>query len=229
MLGFGYFGGIMKCKRIVPGAKGAGICCLVILSMVMFSSHCWASPLTMHGAILKSIQNRAPHAEIRVQIQEGPLCQALADLEKKAQGLFKCPKSLDQIKVFSRTIKGSNWQSIVTQLLSDYNTIVLWKNDKELESIYLLGLSSGSGVGTHVARASLKDGGLLADISKLRTQWANAPLSEELFNHPGFQKIFKMAQINSPEDWLDQKKQRRVKQELRKLYKITQQKMKASR
>lgn len=232
MLGYGYFGGIMKCKRIAQGAKGAGICCLVILSMVMFSSHCWASPLTMHGAILKSIENRAPQEksrEIQVQIQEGTLCQALSDLEKKAQGLFKCPKSLNQIKVFPRTIRGSSWQSIVTQLLSDYNTVVLWKNDKELESIFLLGLSSGSGVGTHAARAPKRAGGFLVDISKLRTQWANAPLSEELFNHPGFQKIFKTAQINSPEDWLDQKKQRRVKRELRKLYKITQQKMKASR
>jgi hypothetical protein len=223
----------MKTKRIFRGAKGVRIHCLVILSLVMFSSHLWASPLTMHGPLLKSIENRAPKEqsrEIRVQIKEGTLCQALQDLEKKAQGYFKCPKSLDQIIVYSRTIRGSTWQSIVTQLLSDYNTIVLWKNEKELESIYLLGISSGYvAEETHAARAPQKDRGLLADISKLRTQWVNAPLSEELFNHPGFQKIFKTAQIKSPEDWMDQKKQRRVKRELRKLYKITQQKMKDSK
>lgn len=221
----------MKYKQIAQGAKGAGICYLVILSLVTFPSLCWASPLTMHGALLKNIENQAPKekpGEIQVTIREGTLCEALADLEKKAQGLFKCPKSLNQITVFARTIRGPNWQSIVTQLLSDYNTVVLWKNDKELESIYLLGLSSEYVPEETDEGPPKKIRDLLADISKLRTRWANAPLPEELFNHPDFQEIFKMSQINSPEDWKDPKKQRRAKRELRELYRATKRKMEAS-
>lgn len=220
----------MKGDSIIHWMKGAGIHCLVTFFLMIFSSHLWASPLLEQGPLLKIIQNLAPREnpkDIQVQIQEGTLCQALADLEKKAQGFFICPKGLDQIKVFPRTIMGSTWQSIVTQLLSDYNTIVLWKNDKELESIYLLGLSSGPVAGTHAARAPKKAGGFLAEITKLRTQWANAPLTKELFSHPGFQEIFKVAQIHSPEDWQDRKKQKRAKRELGKLYNITQLKMKA--
>ena len=222
----------MKGERIIHWTRRAGIHCMAILFLMMFSSHLWASPLWVQGPLLMGIQNLAPKdksKEIQVQIQEGTLCQVLADLEKKAQGFFKCPNGLDQFKVFPRTIQGSNWQSIVTQVLSDFNTIVLWKNEKEVESIYLLGLSSGPTAGTHAARAPNKAGGFQEDITKLRTQWANAPLSEELFSHPGFQEIFKTAQIHSPEDWQDRKKQKLAKRELGKLYKVTQQKMKASR
>jgi len=223
----------MKGERIIHWARTTIIFCLAVFSFITLPKEIWASSFPSNEVLSTGILIQSAgegSSEIQVRIQEGTLCQALADLEKKAQGHFKCPKSLDQIIVYSRTIRGSTWQSIVTQLLSDYNTIVLWKNEKELESIYLLGLSSGYGAEeTHAARAPQKDRGLLEDITKLRTQWANSPLSEELFNHPFFQQIFKTAQIKSPEDWMDQKKQRRAKRELRKLYKITQQKMKDSR
>jgi hypothetical protein len=222
----------MKRERVLHRVRGAVIICLAVFSFITFPTETWAHPFSANGilSIESLIQSAEGNSkEIQVSIQGGTLCQVLSDLEKKAQGFFKCPQPLDQIKVLPRTIQGSNWQSIVTQVLSDYNTIVLWKNENELESIYLLGFSSGSAAGTHAARAPKRAGGFLEVISKLRTQWANTPLSEELFNHPGFQEVFKMAQINSPEDWMDQKKQRRAKRELRQLYKTTQEKMKASK
>jgi hypothetical protein len=221
----------MKSKRFALKAKGTGRPCLVILLLVMLSSNLWASSVSVQTPTLQSIQNQTPQkksSEISVLIQGGTLCQTLDDLGEKALGPFKCPTSLNRIKVTPRTIRGSNWQSIVSQLLRKHNTIVLWKNETELESIYLLSLHSSAATGTRAARAPNKARGLLEDITKVRTQWVNAPLSKELFKNPRLQKVFKTAQINSPSDWLDPKKQRRAKQELRKLYKVTQQKMNGS-
>jgi hypothetical protein len=222
----------MKGERIIHRLKGAVIFCLAVFSLIIFPKVMWAHPFSANGilSIMNLIQSAEGNSkEIQVSIQAGTLCQVLSDLEKKAQGSFKCPQPLNQIKVLPRTIQGSNWQSIVTQLLSDYNTIVLWKNEKELESIHLLGFSSGPVAGTHAVLAPKKAGSFLADITKLRTQWANAPLPEELFSHPGFQEVFKTAQIHSPEDWQDRKKHRLAKRELRKLSNIIQQKERDSK
>ena len=222
----------MKSSAVSQSTRGAGIGCVAILFLAMFSSHLWASTFSAQSSLLKSIQNLASQnepADIQVKIKEGTLCQALQNLGKNALGLYQCPKALDRIHVFSRTIRGTTWHSIINQLLSDYNTIVLWKNDTELESIYLLGLDPGVTAGTPDTRTLNNEESFLKVISKLRTQWANAPLSEELFNHPGFQEVFEIAEINSPDDWKDKTKQRRAKRELNKLYKITQQKAKDSR
>ena len=210
----------MRSNGIVRKARRAGIGCLTVLLLVMFSSHLWASTLSAQGSLLINIQNLASQDEstdIQVEIKEGTLCQALKILEKKAHSSYTCPESLNQIKVHPRTIRGSSWQSIATELLSGYNTIVLW-NNKEIESIYLLSLPSGAVSGSQAVQAPKKNHELLESISKLRSQWANSPLPEELFNYPGFQDIFKTAGINLPEDWKNQSKQKKVKQELKKLY-----------
>jgi hypothetical protein len=182
----------------------------------MFSSHLWASTLSAQGSLLINIQNLAAQDEstdIQVEIKEGTLCQALKVLEKKVRSSYTCPESL-------------------SQLLSDYNTIILWENDTKLKSIHLLGFAPEATEDIQVTPALNQvthplnnDEMFLSAISKLRTQWANAPLSEELFNHPGFQDIFKTAGINSPEDWKNPKKQSLAKRELTKLYEITRQKL----
>jgi hypothetical protein len=225
----------MRSNGIVRKARGAGISCLTVLLLVMFSSHLWAYTLSAQGSLLINIQNLASQDEstdIQVEIKEGTLCQALKVLEKKVHGSYTCPESLNQIKVQPRTIRGFTWHSIVSQLLSDYNTIILWENDTKLKSIHLLGFAPEATEDIQVTPALNQvthplnnDEMFLSAISKLRTQWANAPLSEELFNHPGFQDIFKTAGINSPEDWKNPKKQSLAKRELTKLYEITRQKL----
>jgi len=210
----------MKSNEVSQSARGTGIGCVAILFLAMFSSHLWASTLSAQSSLLKSIQNLASQdkpADIRVEIKEGTLCQALKVLEKKAHSSYTCPESLNQIKVHPRTIRGSSWQSIATELLSGYNTIVLWSNE-EIESIYLLSLPSGAVSGSQAFQAPKKNNALLESISKLRSQWANSPLPDELFNYPGFQDIFKTAGINFPEDWKNKSKQKKAKQELKKLY-----------
>jgi len=210
----------MKSNEVSQSARGTGIGCVAILFLAMFSSHLWASTLSAQSSLLKSIQNLASQdkpADIRVEIKEGTLCQALKVLEKKAHSSYTCPESLNQIKVHPRTIRGSSWQSIATELLSGYNTIVLWSNE-EIESIYLLSLPSGAVSGSQAVQAPKKNNELLESISKLRSQWANSPLPDELFNYSGFQDIFKTAGINFPEDWKNQSKQKKAKQELKKLY-----------
>jgi hypothetical protein len=222
----------MRSKWGAEVIKGTGICCAATLFLAILSSQLWAVPFLTQGSWPNIIQNRSSQQksnEMLVQIKEGTLCQALQSLGKEALGLYQCPKALEQIDVSSRTIRGTTWHSIVSQLLSDYNTIILWKNDKELKSIYLLGFDPEVTELTQVTRTPTDEENFLLAISKLRTQWANAPLSEELFNHPGFQKVFKIAEINSPEDWRDPKKQTLAKKELSKLYKTTQQKMSDSK
>ena len=222
----------MKSNEVSQSTRGAGICCLAIFFLAMLSSHLRAAPFLTPGPWPNIIQNLASQQnskEFQIQIKEGTLCQALQSLGKKAIGLYQCPKALDQIHITSRTIRGTTWHSIVNQLLSDYNTIVLWKNDTELGSIYLLGFDSGITEEIQVAQTANSEETFLAAISKLRTQWTNAPLSEDLFNHPGFQKVFEIAEINSPKDWRDPKKQSLAKKELSKLYKITRQKVNDSK
>lgn len=181
-------------------------------------------------------------SQILLEIPKGNLCETLSDLNEKSGIEFKCPDRLQDHVLLPRVLKESNWVSLIRVLLEDYNVIEIWNQKGEMTQVYLVGnkewsapiiqTTQSTGV---VKTRSVKDNKTVAESIEDGTPGSNLsksqlfvllqtstyrPMPSHLFNSAEFQEVLSFAQIETPQDWLDLKKSKIVKEQVQKLLKL---------
>ncbi len=182
-------------------------------------------------------------SQILLDIPQGNLCETLSDLSRKSGIEFKCPDRLQDHILFPRILEESNWVSLIRVLLEDYNIIEIWNQNGEMTQVYLVGdkgwHTTNSGV-TEVKKAQgRKDNTSVAEsitesnkedmpgssltkaqlFALLQTS-TYRPMPSHIFDSPEFQGLLSYAGIESPRDWLELQKSKRVKQQVQRLIKL---------
>jgi len=189
------------------------------------------------SAISKPNSKGSSTSQISLEIQESRLCEALNDLSQKSGIKFNCPDRLRDHILFPRVLEESNWVALIRVLLEDYNIIEIWNKKGKMTQVYLLGdreLNTTSSPGTRVKKArnrndnksvteSIKQEGVpgsgltKGQLFVLLQTSTYRPMPSHMFKSPDFREVLSFAGIESPQDWLDLKKSKLVKQQVQKL------------
>lgn len=209
---------------------------LVFFASLILNVTCLAAPVKVNA-------KGSSNSELLLEISESNLNETLSYLSRESGIEFKYPDHLGNRILFSRVIEESNWISLIRILLEDYNTIEIWNKNEKMTKVYIVGdkiwnkttptstgfksvpnkkneeeesvvesLTPGDDMpGSNLSESQLF---VLLQTSTYR------PMPSNIFNSPDFREVLSFSKIESPQDWLDLKKSRTVKQQVQRLLKL---------
>ncbi len=207
---------------------------LVFFALLFLNVMCFATPP-------KANAKGSSNSGLQLDLSESNLCETLGYLSQESGIEFQCPDRLGNRVLFPRVIEESNWVSLTRILLEDYNTIEIWNKNGEMTKVYIVGdkdrnttttksagfkstpnkKSKESVVENLIAGDDIPGSNLTeSQLFVLLQTSTYRPMPSNIFNSPEFRDVLRFSKIESPQDWLDLKKSRVVKQQVQRLLKL---------